>query len=621
MCGIAGVMQFARSLDLGRLAATFDRALAHRGPDDRGVFQSAETLLVHRRLAIIDTSDGGHQPMSTDTGRHHLVYNGEAYNYRELRESLEAQGDRFETQSDTEVLLRLVARRGPCALADVRGMFALAVWDAAARTLTVARDRFGIKPLYFAHAPTHVAFASEVRTLVQSGLVDTTVDAAGVLSFMRWGHIPAPLTWMRGVQALDPGQWMRWHADGSHESGRFAQLRLEWSGGSDKVDEHALTQQVRRGLEESVAAHLVADVPVGVFLSGGVDSAVLTALARPRVRDLHTYTVVFDEDGFSEQHAARLTAQHFETTHHELRVDATMVARDFDTALAVMDLPTVDGFNTFAIAQAVAATGSKAVLSGIGGDELFGGYPSFQRLPRAAQWSRRLRGATPLLGWMAAQTRPRWQRPRWQQFSDANGAPAEMYRALRGFVMPAELSTLIGPAIHGDADAHSRAAAAESVLTLQSNGESLAGTAGRLETTVYLRSQLLRDADAMSMAHALEVRVPFVDAPLLQTVWPAIARDPRWVEAKSLFKRAVPELPSHLLGLPKRGFTLPFQQWIDRELREPVHSGLEFLAADGWIAADAPQRMLRQWQRGDVHWTRIWGLSVLGQFLHQRVRS
>jgi asparagine synthase (glutamine-hydrolysing) len=620
MCGIAGVVQFATGADFTRLAERLDVSLAHRGPDDRGVYvaPSGAALLVHRRLSIIDPTPAGRQPMSSPDGRFHLVFNGEVYNHRALRASLESTGEAFHTQSDTEILLRLLMRRGPAALADIRGMFALALWDDLAKTMTVARDRFGIKPLYVSVTPSRLAFASEVRALIDADLCDARVDPAGVLAFLRWGHVPAPLTWAHGVAALPAGEWARWHANGSTDRGQFADVSHYWAGGTPPIDQPAFVQATRAALDESVAAHLVADVPVGVFLSGGLDSAALTALARPHVRDLHTYTVVVDEPEFSEAAAAEAVARHFDTTHHTLHIDAATVARDVDVTLAAMDQPTVDGFNTFAVAGAVARSGVKAVLSGIGGDELFGGYPSFRRLPTAARFASALPPAVPLAAHVAARSSPRWQLPRWRHFAAHTDSMGEMYRALRGFVMPAELSSLIGAQLRDDVSAWERVEAVERAALRAVDGESYVGTTARLESTVYLRSQLLRDTDALSMAHALEVRVPFIDASLIAAVWPAVARQPELLKRKALLANAVPELPAAIVGQPKRGFTLPFEMWIDAELRDVVRSGLHVLAEERWIAADAPTRLLADWSARRIHWGRVWGLGILGHFLHQR---
>ena len=372
MCGIAGVVQRDGRLpgDLAALAATLGQALAHRGPDGAGTWQAPDgnMLLVHRRLAIIDPGPGGGQPMATPDGRFHIVFNGEVYNYRALRADLQSHGERFVSGSDTEVLLRLVSRGGTARLADVRGMFAFACWDALERSLLVARDRFGIKPLYVAAGPRHVAFASELGALRASGLGGGETSAAGVLAFLEWGSVPPPLTWQRGVDMLEPGTWRRWRLDGREERGVFADARTAYASGvQPRRSVDAFRADVGPAVRESVRAHLVADVPVGVFLSGGIDSGALVSCATSvGATNLQTFTVGFD-DVSSEVERARSVATLFGTTHHELHVDPSDVARELLAVLARLDQPTIDAVNSFFVARAVATTGIKAVLSGAGG--------------------------------------------------------------------------------------------------------------------------------------------------------------------------------------------------------------------------------------------------------------
>lgn len=618
MCGFAGVLHRAPLPEPCKTASRLSESLAHRGPDDAGLLRDAgdRLLLVHRRLAIIDPSPSGHQPMATPDGRHWMVFNGEVYNFRALRAALERDGESFATDADTEVLLRLIVRRGPAALADVRGMFALAVWDAREETLLVARDRFGIKPLYVAASPEGIAFASELRALVAGGLVAWDPDPAGVLGFLRWGSVPVPLTWLRGVSALEPGTWGVWRASGEPAAtGRFADVREAWVKPAAAASARALREQTRAALVDSVMAHLVADVPVGVFLSGGIDSAAILSAAHAAGGRLHTYTVVVAEDAFSEADAARRVAERFEAVHHTLHVDAAAVARDWPVILRHLDQPTIDGVNTFYAARAVAATGVKAVLSGVGGDELFGGYPSFWRLPRARGVARGLGPILPLAARLVGGLGRNGRAARRRQIARAGANSAEIYRGLRGFLMPCEVERLAGPRL-ADRAAAERVAAAEASACAAAGEEAPAATAARLETTVYLRHQLLRDIDVMSMAHGLEVRVPLVDASLLAAVWPALGAHRALVSGKRLLVEAAPHpIPSEVALAPKRTFTLPFELWMRGALAEPIRSGLADLAADGWIRPDAPAEIWRDWEQGRVHWSRVWGLGVLGRFL------
>jgi asparagine synthase (glutamine-hydrolysing) len=633
MCGIAGVVERERPLaGVSRLAAALDASLAHRGPDGAGTWTSAASptsatgpgvLLVHRRLAIIDPGPGGAQPMSTPDGRHHIVFNGEIYNYRELRADLEARGARVSSGSDTEVLLRLVALDGPASLARVRGMFAFACWDETERSLLVARDRFGIKPLYVAESPERIAFASEIGALRAAGLTGRDVSAAGVLAFLEWGSVPPPLTWTRGVEMLAPGTWRRWKigAPASETRGVFADAREPYrSGAAAPPPVAAFRADVAAALRDSVRAHLVADVPVGVFLSGGIDSGALVSCATSAGADnLQTFTVVFDDET-SERARARQVADLFGTRHHELHVASADVARDLPAVLARLDQPTIDAVNSYYVSRAVAATGIKAVLSGAGGDEVFGGYPSFTRLPRAMTAKRWAGPLWPAIGPLAGVVMPGRLRARWRHFAATNGSVAEAYRVQRGFLLPEEVRAIAGPALR---DAHWRDADAEvrsiehMLLDPASTGaEAPAASVARLESRMYLGSQLLRDLDVMSMAHGLEVRVPFVDHALVSRVWPALAQFPSLMRGKRLLHESLERrLPDAVVNHPKQGFTLPFARWMAGDLAPLVRDGLQRLAAGGWIAPDAPDRVWRDWQRGASHWSRPWGLSVLGHFL------
>jgi asparagine synthase (glutamine-hydrolysing) len=619
MCGIAGVVRQSGAIERDP-SALLSEALAHRGPDGAGVWRSADghVALVHRRLAIIDPGPRAAQPMRTPDGRHYIVFNGEVYNYLALRRSLSDRGEHFTTGSDTEVLLRLLARDGPDALSRVRGMFALAWWDDRERALFLARDRFGIKPLYVAATADTLAFASEIRALTASGLVQRRIDPAGVMAYLSWGTVPASLTWMEGVESLTPGTWLRRTVDGLTVQRPFADMAAVYARPASGCGEQALKDRVRGAVQDSVAAHLVADVPVGVFLSGGIDSsAILSAAVNAGARGLNTYTVRFD-DSSSEHEYAGLVASTFGSTHHELVLDSSRIVDDLPRILRHLDQPTLDAVNSFYVSEAVAKTGIKAVLSGTGGDELFGGYPSFRRLPPAVRSKRRLQPVAPAVGSAMSAVLPQRLTQRWRHFMAGNGGVDNAYRAQRGLYMPLEVEQLAGPALRDRwAPVAARLSAAERAM-FEGRAVTVEGDVARLETRVYLGSQLLRDLDAMSMAHSLEVRVPFVDHELLGEVWPDLGQYPGLMRNKRLLHETlVLPLPHAAVNRPKQGFTLPFARWMNGELEPFVRSGMAFLARSGWIAAGAPDDTWNAWQRGTMHWSRPWALGVLGEFLRQ----
>jgi asparagine synthase (glutamine-hydrolysing) len=617
MCGIAGVVSFSGAPPDASTAAALGAALAHRGPDGEGTFTSTGVLLVHRRLAIIDPTAAAAQPMSAVNGRYQLVFNGEVYNHRELRRELESRGVTFHTASDTEVLLQLLVHAGPGALSRVRGMFALALWDERERTLLVARDRFGIKPLYVACHGNQLAFASEVGALRRSGLVSRDVSPAGVLAYFSWASIPAPLTWLRDVTALEPGTWRRWDARGAVTHGTFADASTAYVDG-EALPEGELRTRAAAALRDSIRAHLVADVPVGVFLSGGIDSGAIVSVAQ-EVADgaLQSYTVVVDDASHSEGALAARAAAAFGTSHHELRVTARSIASDLSAIVARLDQPTADAVNSYYVSRAVAATGVKAVLSGVGGDELFGGYPSFERMPAMVQMSELLGPVMRATGPAAVLALPAWRAAKWQHFARDPRLDAA-YRTLRGFFMPAEWPSILGPALADATGAVEALEAVEEMALAAAGPESPPASVARMETRGFLRSQLLRDIDAMSMAHGLEVRVPFVDHELQAAIWPALGQHPRLLKGKRLLHESLARpLPSDIVNRPKQGFTLPFDAWMRRELRDSTRDGLAALARRGWLMPDAPDVLWTAFERGQAHWSRAWGLGILGRFIEE----
>jgi len=622
MCGIAGIVMrdgapVPRAADMG---AALDNALAHRGPDAAGAWHSSaqDVLLVHRRLAIIDPGPDGAQPMVLGDGHEVIVFNGEIYNYQELRRDLESQGQRFQTASDTEVLGRLVVAKGPAALARVRGMFALALWNPRSRALLLARDRFGIKPLYVVPGKSSLSFASELGALRAAGLVESTPSSAAVLGFLAWGSIPPPLAWNRDVEMLESGTWLRW-CDGAEDRGRFADAREPYvTVGDPARDERDFRASVAEAVQSSVRAHLVADVPVGVFLSGGIDSGALVSCATSAgATNLRTFTVGFDDDS-SEANRAASVAATFGTAHEELHLEASSVARELPAIISRFDEPTIDAVNSYFVSKAVAATGIKAVLSGAGGDELFCGYPSFTRLPRAMELKRAAGPLWPSIAVLGRGVLPAHLQARWRHFATSNGNVLEAYRVQRGFLMPQEIATLAGPALTEPSvwrAASDELHRAEQALLTPLGLERPTASIARHESRLYLQSQLLRDVDVMSMSHGLEVRVPFVDHELVSAVWPELGGHPSLRAGKQLLHSTLARpLPTAIVSHPKQGFTLPFARWMRTELAGFVQDGMARLAGQGWLASDAPSRVWTDWVGGRVHWSRPWGLAMLGVF-------
>ena len=585
MCGICGTLRLderAPALDPGSLRRMRD-SLAARGPDGEGEWTSGDGRLAlgHRRLAILDLSPAGAQPMADPTGRYRIVFNGEIYNFRVLRQELERAGVAFSTQSDTEVLLALWAREGERALARLRGMYAFAIWDEVEKSLTLTRDPFGIKPLYWEIGDSNrFRFASQVRALEAAG-ASRQVDPAGLVGFLLWGSVPEPWTIRRSIRALPAGHLL------TVRDGVVGEPRPAARPAPPPDDRASVTE----ALEASVEAHLVSDVPVALFLSAGLDSALVAALAAKRLGDqLATFTLAFEGwegSGRDEAPLARKVAESLGTRHLERKLTRTDIEAAWQPALAAMDQPSIDGFNTFLVARAAHEAGIKVALSGLGGDELFGSYPSFSDVPSWMRKAKALRRG-PGLGALVSALSPWWAkgRPKARGLVRYGGTLAGAYFLRRGLFLPEELPALIGrdlaaeglatfdPVAHTqrtlDAPGLSFYGAFSSSSSSSSPGASDASLPAsddwlqvqRLEASLYMRNQLLRDSDWASMASSLELRVPLVD-PIL---WAQVARhghEPARSQGKAAVVRAAaPDLPSELWSRPKSGFTIPVAEWI-----------------------------------------------------------
>jgi asparagine synthase (glutamine-hydrolysing) len=416
MCSIAGI--FGRGEQ--EVVVRMNEAQRHRGPDDQGIVQCEDVVLGNTRLAIIDTSAAGHQPMHDPETGNWITYNGETYNFKELRREL---GGEWASNTDTEVVLRAYRRWGADAFRRLRGMFALAIWDNQRKRLILARDPLGIKPLYYYAAKDQLIFASELRALLASGLVPRRLSAAGLDSYLANGSVAAPLTIIDGVRQLLPGHYL--------ESVEFKEIEFAVPR-SDEVPDcrDEAVARLRAGLEESVRAHLVSDVPLGVFLSGGMDSSALVALmSRISEQRPKTFSVVFDEATFTEAPFSRAVAARFQTDHTEITLNEDRLLSILPEALAAIDQPTMDGINTFVVSQAVKNAGITVALSGLGGDELFAGYPSFRRALKLHSLSRTARRV--LRAALSVVRNGSVQRHKFRQLMNSEGTPADVYRISR----------------------------------------------------------------------------------------------------------------------------------------------------------------------------------------------
>ncbi len=629
MCGIVGILANRINVDPGLLERATN-SMAHRGPDDSGTVIIRETVpevveigLGNRRLAIFDLSSLGHQPMQDPETGNWIAYNGEIYNFREIRDQLECEGARFRGDSDTEVLLRAYGRWGEGCLRKLRGMFAFAIWDARRHHLFMARDPMGIKPLYYFSSDRHFLFASEVRTLLGTGLVPRRVDRVGLLNYLSFGSACDPFTLVEGVSALPPGHFLVWKSGKLHQK-MYWDLRADQgrAGSSDvtadKAGRQRIEDEVHAALAQSIHMHMASDVPVGVFLSGGIDSSTITGiLSRDGVR-LNTFSIVFREAEYSEAEYSRLVARTFRTEHHELLVSQRDALAVIPCALGAMDQPTVDGLNTYFVSRQTRAAGIKVVLSGLGGDELFAGYSSFRTVPRMERFlqiwrhvpktmRRRVSNAVELF---VSDTD---QRRKLTSLATENGNLLHPYFLSRMLFTPqvqAALFPSLDPRDLDSSRSSSRECASRSVSLDPVNRVSY------LESRHYMLNTLLRDADVMSMAHGLEVRVPLIDHHLAEKL---IAVPGNWKmdrqTPKPLLVHALRgALPQNVVHRPKRGFTLPFEHWLRDELHVEVETTLRKIASGPLsqiLNAAAVESVWRDFQQRRTSWSRPWSLYLL----------
>jgi asparagine synthase (glutamine-hydrolysing) len=632
MCGIVGIVAPKTQIPPGVLEQA-TRSLEHRGPDDSGTVllkdtqpEAVEIGFGHRRLAILDLSPLGHQPMHDPISGNWIVFNGEIYNFRELRRELEGAGVEFKSHSDTEVILGAYRVWGESCLTRLGGMFAFALWDAPRKRLLLARDPMGIKPLYYHQSKQNFIFASEVRTLLQTGLVPRKADPTGVLSYLEFGSVYEPWTIVEGVMAVPPGHVLT-VGNGSFSSREYwnpLQASLRADSDASSGNGIATADQLPAILRDAVLSHLVSDVPVGVFLSGGIDSSALVALLSHNDVRSNTFSLVFQEEEFNEGQYSREIARRFGTEHLEIPVSQQDTLAVLPEALCVMDQPTIDGINTYLVSAKTRAEGVKVALTGLGADEMFAGYSNFRRVPKMEVFSKRFgrlpmrarRALSASVGLFAGKDDRSRKLAQLATDHDSIVHPYFLVRALFG---AAERGALFG------ASFEESERALESVLQ-----ESIARSAALdpvnrvsyLESHFYMRNTLLRDSDFMSMAHGLELRVPFLDKALVEACF-RIPGDKKLQghSPKGLLLASLGvELPREIVNRPKRGFTLPFEQWLRGEMRPVVE---DVLLKGNWdpisVDASAVREVWTRFLAGETSWSRPWSLFVLKRWCDQNL--
>ena len=632
MCGIAGIaLKPGESLpDLHERLGVMARAMAHRGPDDQGVFVAphGRVGIANRRLAIRDLSPAGHMPMASDDGSVWITYNGEIYNADALRSELETLGCIFRSRSDTEVILRGYEVWGAQAVARLRGMFAFAVLDCrqsagSGGRLLLARDPMGIKPLYYAWTEAGLVFASELQALQASGLASAEVNPTGVVAYLLMGSVPNPLTIYRQISALEPATWLEIDLDRPEPARAVTYWRLpdDISPVASQAEAVALVQE---RLLDAVRVRLVSDVPLGAFLSGGLDSSSVVMLMRAATNGpIRTCSMVFEEAEYSEASYARAVAGAAGAEHFERVITANDVLAELDAMLAALDQPSIDGINTYFVSQTARQAGLTVALSGLGGDEIFGGYPNtFVQAPqvyRALRFAQSVpggrRAAQAALGLLP-------NRQRWTRVADALDRPASLpsaYLARRGLFAPSEVKAMVTPDVWLEA---ARAFDPVDHIRTRAGGEPGPADSGssmawisRAELRTYTHHQLLRDTDVMSMAHSLEVREPLLDVLLVEAVLrlPDSAKQNHAAGPKPLLVQAMGDrLPAVVRERrDKQGFTFPFARWLRGPLQAQVQARLAALDAGGLLRPGVGHQVYDSYRQGHVHWSRPWALVAL----------
>ena len=625
MCGICGITstEFSPS-SLEESVTRMCDAMTHRGPDDAGLWRIDTTCIGVRRLSVIDPSSEAKQPMTTGDGRVCVALNGEIYNFKQLKEHLAICGHAFRSRSDTEVLLRLYEEEGDECARFLRGMFAFAIVDADRRVLLLTRDRLGVKPLYYAPIAGGWAFASELGALVRSGVVRPELDLNSINLSLSLGFVPGPRTLLKDVKVLPPGHRIRiTESEASIE--RWWEMPM---AGTTQCADGEILPRLRGLLEESVELHQISDVPLGVFLSGGLDSSAIVGLMSHQAnRPVRTYSIGFDDPprGYDERRYARTAARCFSTRHTEFVLQGSKLAEELPRIIRHLDQPSFDGVNTYLLSQAVKQDGVTVALSGLGADELLGGYDTFRLIPRwwrlSTVWGKLPLAARKTLVTLISLTLPfgpnmslerieKFRRLQWVE------SPLGLYALARLLLWPEEKRALYSPQLQ----VHFRERKAdEDILTMLDSlvrvGERPWSVLNELETQVYMGWRTLRDTDTMSMAHSLEVRVPFVDHHIMEFVCglpPGWER--RWGHPKRLLEASLRDvIPPEISARGKQGFALPMAKWMRGDLREILEDVLseESLRRRGIFSPDEVRRRYARFREGRSAYAPIWFLAVL----------
>ncbi|TRX70559.1 asparagine synthase (glutamine-hydrolyzing) [Carboxylicivirga sp. M1479] len=612
MCGINGIFSHNKQTYIPQVEL-MNKAMEHRGPDDHGIHSADHITLGHQRLSIIDLSDAGHQPMHSADAQLTIVFNGEIYNFAEIRKELNYP---FQSHSDTEVILAAWQQWGIKCLDRFNGMFAFAVWDHTKNELTVVRDRLGIKPLYYHYDGQQLVFSSEIRSLLASELIDRQIDTEGLNDYLRYQTVQAPNTILKDVWMLEPGSYMI-ISQGNTELKKDRWWHIDHCQTEVPDSYEDLKEEVRHRFYQSVQRRLVADVPFGAFLSGGIDSsAVVGAMAHSSNRQVKTFNISFAEKEFSEAKYAAHIAQIHQTDHTEINLSPNDFLNELPNALNAIDHPSGDGPNTWMVSKVTREAGVTMALSGLGGDELFAGYAIFNRMAKLDKnqslW-KLPKSLRQLMGAGLQKVKPGVASDKVKAIlSQTNYDFTSQYAISRQVL----LDNRVGELLSSDISGHHLPVTLLNQFNL--GDKSLLTKVSISEISTYMQNVLLRDSDQMSMAHALEVRVPFLDHELVELLLsvPDAMKYPH-TPKKLLVDSLSDLLPDYIVNRPKMGFVFPWSEWLKKDLFELADHHIKQLALRPYFNAAAVTNLWAKFNSGDpsLTYSRIWPLVVLNHWM------
>lgn len=624
MCGINGFISNNYSTEQKKnLVQKMNSTLSHRGPDNDGVWAEDIIALGHRRLSIIDLSAEGNQPFFSSDKRYVIIYNGELYNYKELKLELQrashGSNDKpyfFKTETDTEVVLAAFIKYGTKCLQLFNGMYAFAVYDTLEKKLTIARDRIGVKPLYYYYGDEGFLFSSEIRPIIHSKIKEFSLNKDALAEYIMYQTVFAPNTIVKGVKVLMPGHYLEYQNNKANVSEYYSVNKLPDTANGLSYKETCA--KVNELLTLSVQRRLVADVPFGAFLSGGIDSSAIVGLmSKVSTEKIQTFNVSFDESGFSEAKYAKLIAQKFNTQHHEIKLKPEDFLKQLPEALAAMDNPGGDGPNTYVVSKATKQAGITMALSGIGGDELFAGYDVFKRMAELQKKS--WLNALPMFSRKAVgfAIQKRKKTAAGNKIQELLGQEkinfSSAYPLNRSVFTQKELSGLLK-------DPHPYTQINKIISEIPQIKDHLLSAVSISEIRTYLQNVLLRDTDQMSMAVALEVREPFLDYRLIDFVL-GINDEMKYPHTpKKLLIDSLGELlPNEIVNRPKMGFTLPWQLWLKNELKSFCEKNINEFSEYSFCNATEVKKLWQRFLNNDagVTWSRIWHLVVLNNWIKE----